>query len=180
MSFLMQFPRVHLDFGAVKALPVELAALGITRPLLLTDQGLVKCGVAARVLDTVRGRNDLVVFDTVPENPTVAGVEAAYEIYRREKCDGVVALGGGSVIDTAKAVAVLGGHPGPITNYMGKPDTIDYAIVIEGEIYALMDEGEKLMKTGDVLIQRGTNHAWSNRADKPARVAFILIDAKPV
>ena len=61
-----------------------------------------------------------------------------------------------------------------------KTDTIDYAIVIEGEIYALMDEGEKLMKTGDTLIQRGTNHAWSNRSDKPCRVAFILIDAKPV
>jgi hypothetical protein len=61
-----------------------------------------------------------------------------------------------------------------------KTDTIDYAIVIEGEIVALMDEGEKLMKTGDVLIQRGTNHAWANRTDKPARVAFILIDAKPV
>jgi hypothetical protein len=61
-----------------------------------------------------------------------------------------------------------------------KTDTIDYAIVIEGEIVALMDEGEKLMKTGDVLVQRGTNHAWANRSDKPARVAFILIDAKPV
>ena len=61
-----------------------------------------------------------------------------------------------------------------------KTDTIDYAIVIEGEIVALMDEGEKLMKQGDVLIQRGTNHAWANRTDKPARVAFILIDAKPV
>lgn len=61
-----------------------------------------------------------------------------------------------------------------------KTNTIDYAIVLEGEIYALMDEGEKLMKTGDVLIQRGTNHAWSNRSDKPARVAFVLIDAKPV
>lgn len=61
-----------------------------------------------------------------------------------------------------------------------KTDTIDYAIVVEGEIYALMDEGEKLMKPGDVLIQRGTSHAWSNRSDKPARVAFVLIDAKPV
>jgi naringenin degradation protein FdeH len=61
-----------------------------------------------------------------------------------------------------------------------KTDTIDYAIVIEGEVYALMDEGEKLMKTGDVLVQRGTSHAWANRSDKPARVAFILIDAKPV
>lgn len=60
-----------------------------------------------------------------------------------------------------------------------KTDTIDYAIVLDGEIYALMDEGEKLMRPGDVLIQRGTNHAWSNRGDKPARVAFVLIDAKP-
>ena len=61
-----------------------------------------------------------------------------------------------------------------------KTDTIDYAVVLDGEIYALMDEGEKLMKAGDVLIQRGTSHAWSNRSDKPCRVAFILIDATPV
>jgi hypothetical protein len=60
-----------------------------------------------------------------------------------------------------------------------KTDTIDYAIILEGEIYALMDEGEKLMKKGDVLIQRGTAHAWANRTDKPCKVAFILIDAKP-
>jgi len=124
MSFLLQFPRVHLDFGAVKMLPIELAALGITRPLLLTDQGLLRCGMLARVRDTVRGKNDMVVFDEVPENPTIAGVDQAIALYRREGCDGIVALGGGSVIDTAKAVAVLAGHPGPITNYLGKPDSI--------------------------------------------------------
>lgn len=128
MSFLMQFPRVHLDFGAVKALPVELAALGITRPLLLTDQGLVKCGMLARVRDTVPGRNDVIIFDTVPENPTIEGVNRAIDLYRREHCDGVVALGGGSVIDTAKAVAVLAGHPGPITDYLGRPDSITYKV----------------------------------------------------
>jgi hypothetical protein len=66
-------------------------------------------------------------------------------------------------------------HPG-----FHKTDTIDYAIVVEGEIYALMDEGELLLKTGDVLVQRGTSHAWSNRTDKTARVLFVLIDAKPV
>ena len=128
MSFLIQFPRVHLDFGAVRALAAELTACGITRPLLLTDQGLVKCGVLGRVTDTLAGKNDIVVFDTVPENPTVAGVQSAFEVYQREHCDGVVALGGGSVIDTAKAVAVLAGHPGPITNYMGKPDVITHKV----------------------------------------------------
>ncbi len=66
-------------------------------------------------------------------------------------------------------------HPG-----FHKTHSIDYAIVLAGEIHALMDEGEVLLKTGDVLIQRGTNHAWSNRSDVPATVAFVLIDAEPV
>jgi mannose-6-phosphate isomerase-like protein (cupin superfamily) len=61
-----------------------------------------------------------------------------------------------------------------------KTDSVDYAIVLSGEIYALMDEGEVLLKAGDVLVQRGTNHAWSNRTDEPCLVAFVLIDARPV
>ena len=59
-------------------------------------------------------------------------------------------------------------------------DTIDYAICLEGEIWAVLDEEETLMKAGDIMIQRGTYHAWSNRSGKPARMAFILIDAEPV
>ncbi len=62
-------------------------------------------------------------------------------------------------------------HPG-----MHKTETVDYAIVLEGEIWAVMDEGETLMRAGDVLIQRGTNHAWANRSDKTARIAFVLMD----
>jgi mannose-6-phosphate isomerase-like protein (cupin superfamily) len=65
-------------------------------------------------------------------------------------------------------------HPG-----FHKTSSVDYAIVLSGEIYALMDEGEVLLRAGDVLIQRGTNHAWSNRTDTPATLAFVLIDAKP-
>ena len=61
-----------------------------------------------------------------------------------------------------------------------KTNSVDYAIVLSGEIYALMDQGEVLLKAGDVLIQRGTNHAWSNRTDAPCYVAFVLIDADPV
>ncbi len=64
-------------------------------------------------------------------------------------------------------------HPG-----MHKTVSIDYAIVLSGEIYALMDDGETLMRPGDVLVQRGTSHAWSNRTDQPARVAFVLIGAE--
>jgi len=63
---------------------------------------------------------------------------------------------------------------------MHRTDSIDYAIVLSGEIWALMDEGETLLRTGDVLVQRGTSHAWSNRTEEPARVAFVLIGASPV
>lgn len=66
-------------------------------------------------------------------------------------------------------------HPG-----MHKTSTLDYAIVLEGEIYAVMDEGEVLLRAGDCLIQRGTNHAWSNRTDRPCRIAFVLVSATPV
>ena len=66
-------------------------------------------------------------------------------------------------------------HPG-----FHKTNSVDYAIVLAGEIHALMDEGEVLLKAGDVLVQRGTNHAWSNRTDEPAYLAFVLIDAEPV
>jgi hypothetical protein len=66
-------------------------------------------------------------------------------------------------------------HPG-----FHKTATIDYAIVLSGEIYAMMDDGEVLLMAGDTLIQRGTNHAWSNRTNETAVVAFVLIDAEPV
>jgi quercetin dioxygenase-like cupin family protein len=65
-------------------------------------------------------------------------------------------------------------HPG-----FHQTHTVDYAICLEGEIYAVLDEGETLMRPGDVLIQRGTQHAWSNRGQANCRMLFVLIDAEP-
>jgi len=65
-------------------------------------------------------------------------------------------------------------HPG-----FHRTNTVDYAICLKGEIWALFDEGETLMRAGDVMIQRGTYHAWSNRGERPAVMAFVLIDADP-
>ncbi|VCU70193.1 Cupin domain protein [Pigmentiphaga humi] len=62
--------------------------------------------------------------------------------------------------------------------FMHRTETIDYAIVLEGEITMLLDESEVALKAGEVLIQRGTNHAWTNRTDAPARVLFVLVDGK--
>jgi quercetin dioxygenase-like cupin family protein len=68
-----------------------------------------------------------------------------------------------------------GNHPG-----MHRTETIDYVIVIEGEIEMDMDDSTVKLKQGDVMIQRGTNHAWANRSGRRARVAFVLIDAEPL
>ncbi|HEV2007252.1 MAG TPA: cupin domain-containing protein [Burkholderiales bacterium] len=66
-----------------------------------------------------------------------------------------------------------GRHP-----LMHRTETLDYAVILEGELTMLLDEGEVTLRTGDVLIQRGTNHAWSNRSNKVCRILFVLIDAK--
>jgi uncharacterized cupin superfamily protein len=60
---------------------------------------------------------------------------------------------------------------------MHRTRTVDYAIVMEGEIDMLLDDSEIHLRAGDVLIQQGTNHAWVNRGTKPCRIAFVLIDA---
>jgi hypothetical protein len=61
-----------------------------------------------------------------------------------------------------------------------KTDSIDYAIVLDGEIWLLLDDNECRLEAGDVVVQRGTSHAWANRSDKPCRMAFVLIGAPPV
>ena len=66
-----------------------------------------------------------------------------------------------------------GRHP-----LMHRTETVDYAVVLEGEITMLLDDSEIHLKAGDVVIQRGTNHAWSNRSDKPVRMLYILMDAR--
>lgn len=61
-----------------------------------------------------------------------------------------------------------------------RTDSIDYAVVMAGEIDMVLDDETVRLRAGDVMVQRGTNHAWANRATQPARLAFVLIDAKPL
>lgn len=69
-------------------------------------------------------------------------------------------------------------HGHPLHPGMHVTDTIDYAIVLSGEIYAVMEENETLMKAGDVLIQCATMHAWSNRSKDVCRILFVLVDGR--
>lgn len=62
--------------------------------------------------------------------------------------------------------------------FMHRTETIDYGIVLEGELTLILDRDETVVRTGDIVIQRGTNHGWANRSGKPCRIAFILIDGE--
>ncbi|AZA82548.1 cupin domain-containing protein [Chryseobacterium lactis] len=67
------------------------------------------------------------------------------------------------------------GKPHPM---MHQTSTLDYIIILSGELYLIMEEGETLLRPGDIVIQRGTNHAWSNRSDEPCIQLAVLIDAE--
>lgn len=69
------------------------------------------------------------------------------------------------------------GKGGPARHpFMHRTETIDYGIVLEGEITLIVDEGETVVRAGDIVVQRGTNHAWANRSGRTCRIAFILVD----
>lgn len=72
--------------------------------------------------------------------------------------------------DKASTFKPGGAHP-----LMHRTESVDYGIVLDGEITLVLDDSEVIARAGDVVVQRGTNHAWSNRSGKPCRVAFVLI-----
>lgn len=78
-------------------------------------------------------------------------------------------------IGEESASTVKTGSPHPL---MHRTESIDYGIVIDGEMTLVVDDSEVELKQGSVVIQRGTNHAWANRSGKPCRMLFILIDAQ--
>ena len=100
--------------GALARLGEALRELGVTRPLLVTDPGVAAAGLVDRALEHLEGA---VVFDEVRPNPDIELVDRGAEVYRESGCDGLVALGGGSSIDTAKSIGVVAEHGGSILDY---------------------------------------------------------------
>src|SRR5215208_8187790 len=104
MAFIYYVTQIQFDYGAVQLLKQECQRVGITRPLVVTDAGVRAAGVLQKALDALSGM-PVAVFDQTPSNPTEAAVRAAAEMYKANRCDGLVAVGGGSAIDCAKGVA---------------------------------------------------------------------------
>ncbi len=116
MALILYLTQIQLDFGAVRLLPQECARVGIKRPLVVSDAGVKAAGVLAQALQPL-AQLPYAVFDQTPSNPTEAAVRAATELFKAHRCDGLVAVGGGSSIDLAKGVAIAATHEGPLASY---------------------------------------------------------------
>jgi choline dehydrogenase len=100
--------------GAIARLGETMRELGVSRPLLVTDPGVVAAGLSDRALQHLDGAT---AFDHVRPNPDIALVDEGARLYAESGCDGLVAVGGGSSIDTAKSIGVVAEHGGSILDY---------------------------------------------------------------
>lgn len=103
------------------------------------------------------------ISEIAPETEAIRNLdsEKAREVFKAMGNEGASTFGRG------------GRHP-----FMHRTETIDYAVVLAGEIVMLLDDQDVHLKAGDVVIQRGTNHAWSNRSNQPCRMLYVLIDGE--
>src|SRR5207247_4770022 len=113
ISTIRYLTTVSSGFGASALLGDALAELGIARPLVVTDSGVRAAGIADEVVGALREPGRATWFDRTPPNPTEAAVLEATETFRAAERDGIVAIGGGSSIDLATALALAAAHPGP-------------------------------------------------------------------
>lgn len=168
MAMLGFLNNTHFDHGAISQLPAALATLGIRRPLLCTDPGLMKIGLVDQVRAELPGDLDVTLFADTPENPTEQAVNAAATRYREAACDGLIAVGGGSSMDLAKAVALAVTHDaplidltagrggaariGPVAPLIAVPTTAGTGSEVSSGAVVIMDNGEKLILVSRHLV----------------------------
>ena len=116
MAFIQYITQIHLDFGVISKLREECERVGIRKPLIVTDAGVRAAGVLDRALAAL-GDHPCAVFDQTPSNPTEAAVRAAVTLLKKEGCDGLIGVGGGSSLDLAKGVCIAATHEGPLKTY---------------------------------------------------------------
>lgn len=122
MPYIINYlTKIQFGENAIAELANELQLLKVKRPLFVTDKGLSSTPLITQVVESAELSEEFneqaCVFDGTPSNPTEAAVEQALSFLRENQCDGIVAVGGGSSIDLAKAVALLFNHPAPLRQY---------------------------------------------------------------
>jgi hypothetical protein len=165
MAAIRYLTEIQLDFRAVDLLAAECRRIGITRPLLVTDAGVRAAGVLARA-EAALGALPHAVFDATPSNPTEAAVRAAVAVLERERCDGLVAVGGGSSIDLAKGVAIAARHAGPLAHYAtieGGSPRITEAVLPLVAVPTTAGTGSEVARGAILIVDDGRKlgfHSW--------------------
>ena len=170
MATLTFMTHTIFDHGACEKLAQVLGQHGIQRPLVCTDRGLVELGMVNALTESAGNEAIVTIFDETPENPTQAAVEAAVETYRRAECNGVVAFGGGSSMDLAKAVTLAATHDGDLLKYtaglggvkkigpvaplIAIPTTAGTGSEVSSGAVIIMNNGEKLILASRHLVPR--------------------------
>jgi len=112
--------RIVYGPGCAKKVGEEIKSAGVRKPLLVTDPGIIRAGLLTRVVEGLKEEGiNFALFQDVKVNPPVAVVEEGFNLFQNEGCDSLLALGGGSSIDTAKAIGILKNNGGRIIDYEG-------------------------------------------------------------
>ncbi len=172
MAFIQYITQIHLDFGVVRQLAAELNRVGVRKPLIVTDAGVRAAGVLDRALLALKQPGEglapvpFAVFDRTPSNPTEAAVREAVTLLQAEACDGLVAVGGGSSIDLAKAAAIAATHPGPMTHYAtiegGSPRITDRVLPLVA-VPTTAGTGSEVARGAILIVDDGRKlgfHSW--------------------
>ena len=166
MALIQYLTQIEFDYGALAQIQAHCQRAGITRALVVTDKGVRAAGVLQPVLDAL-GDVAVAVFDDVPSNPTEAAVRGAVAVYEKERCNGLIAVGGGSAIDCAKGVAIAATHPGPLKTYAtiegGSPKITDAAAPLIA-VPTTAGTGSEVARGAIVIVDDGRKlgfHSWS-------------------
>ena len=165
MAQILYVTNILIDFGVLGQLSAECEGHGIRRPLVVTDAGVRAVGLLDKTLSALPGM-PVAVFDQTPSNPTEAAVRAAVAVYKDQRCDGLIALGGGSAIDCAKGVAIAATHEGPLKTYAtieGGSPKITAAVPPLIAIPTTAGTGSEVARGAIVIVDDGRKlgfHSW--------------------
>lgn len=165
MAYIFYLTHINIGTDALHVLASECARIRIQRPLIVSDKGVVAAGLVARAAEKLPV-GSYTLFDDTPSNPTEAAARNAADLYLDRGCDGLIAVGGGSSIDLAKAVAILATHPGTLIDYAtieGGSNRITAAVAPLIAIPTTAGTGSEVARGAIVIVNDGRKlgfHSW--------------------
>jgi len=156
--------KLIFGIGIYKKLPEILKNLGVTAPLVVTDKGIIKAGLIDKIKEPLADTSStIIIYDKVVTEPTIESMEAVKDFVREHNCDGVIGVGGGSSMDTAKIAALMKNNPGNVVDYINQrfekprlpliliPTTAGTGAEVTGDIVFSIAQEKKWFSTSKAL-----------------------------